>query len=579
MNSLKSTLILVVLIALMGCAPKPDSVAEVSSTPAEIAATLTPTLAATDEPTLAATDAPPTAIPTAAPTFTQIPGCTYGAEFVSDVNYPDGTHIKPGEVFTKVWRFKNSGTCNWDASLELSFAFGTIMTTETKFSVPQAAPGETVELSVQMTAPVATGENVSVWGLVNKTTGAAVGAQPYLRIIVSEDAVSSALPVSGSAVSATSPEGCTDNAEFVADITVADNAVFDAGETFTKTWRMRNSGTCTWGSGYKLVFLDGTLLAANNSYDIPATPPGGTADISVEMTAPTGSGNYVSIWQITAPYGQRFGMEPYLRIVVGQNQQAATSTSPYPWLTGVTFHSRQIYLQGQSYGNRPNVFSKVGDSISFAWHFMWALGEGKANLGSYSDLGPALNYFSTQPLRMGNSFNNPSIASYPGWRAVDLLDPSKAEAGCNGRSPLVCEYETSRPASAIIMIGTNDCTAHTDLAQFEANLRTITQTSINYGVIPVLSTIPHIVGYCNAQDYNTVILTTARSFDVPLIDLYAAMDPLPNHGIDSDGVHPTVPPDNNPANFTGSNLDFGYTMRTLTALQTLDVLWRQVMSY
>jgi hypothetical protein len=57
------------------------------------------------------------------------------------------------------------------------------------------------------------------------------------------------------------------------------------------------------------------------------------------------------------------------------------------------------------------------------------------------------------------------------------------------------------------------------------------------------------------------------------------MDPLPNHGVSEDGVHPSIPPDNNPANFSDDNLRYGYTMRNFTALQALDAIWRQVLSY
>ena len=56
---------------------------------------------------------------------------------------------------------------------------------------------------------------------------------------------------------------------------------------------------------------------------------------------------------------------------------------------------------------------------------------------------------------------------------------------------------------------------------------------------------------------------------------------LPNNGLEADGVHPSYPPDTigqweAAANFVGENLQYGYNMRNLSALQVLDALWRQV---
>jgi hypothetical protein len=51
--------------------------------------------------------------------------------------------------------------------------------------------------------------------------------------------------------------GCTLNGAYVADGTVPDDTGFAPGEVFTKVWRVRNSGTCTWGAGTQLVFAPG----------------------------------------------------------------------------------------------------------------------------------------------------------------------------------------------------------------------------------------------------------------------------------------------------------------------------------
>src|SRR3990172_1995085 len=59
--------------------------------------------------------------------------------------------------------------------------------------------------------------------------------------------------------SATSTPGCTDVEVYVADVTIPNNSTKAAGESFKKTWRLRNTGTCTWTTDYDLVFDSGNI--------------------------------------------------------------------------------------------------------------------------------------------------------------------------------------------------------------------------------------------------------------------------------------------------------------------------------
>jgi hypothetical protein len=105
------------------------------------------------------------------------------------------------------------------------------------------------------------------------------------------------------------------------------------------------------------------------------------------------------------------------------------------------------------------------------------------------------------------------------------------------------------------------------------------ETSIDYGVIPVLSTVPYDQ-FGDVQPYNQIIISMAIAYDVPWMDFYAATWDLRNHGIaEGDGVHPSIPPTNDPANFTPENLQYGHTVRNLLVLHVLDAMWRQVLAY
>ncbi len=101
-----------------------------------------------------------------------------------------------------------------------------------------------------------------------------------------------------------------DRASFVTDVTVQDNTKMSPGQTFTKTWRLKNNGSCTWTSGYALIFDRGDQMGAPSSTQLTTgtVPPGGTVDISVKMTAPNKPGTYQGFFKLKNASGQIFGI-------------------------------------------------------------------------------------------------------------------------------------------------------------------------------------------------------------------------------------------------------------------------------
>lgn len=249
------------------------------------------------------------------------------------------------------------------------------------------------------------------------------------------------------------------------------------------------------------------------------------------------------------------------------------------FLTGLTQHARDIYLAGQARGNRNNVFSKVGDSITVSGQFLFPIGSGQYDLRGYGDLAEVVAHFSSGWARTGNSFYNTSLAAKGGWSSWSVLSPSLADSNlCRyNESPLLCEYRITKPSVALIMIGTNDVMGTTSDA-YRANLRRIVGDTVDQGIIPLLSTIPPFQrsGYeARADELNGIIVAVAQEYDIPVWQFWAALQPLPNRGLAPDGVHPSWSP--GPADFTADNLRYGYTVRNLTALEALDSVWRQCM--
>lgn len=104
------------------------------------------------------------------------------------------------------------------------------------------------------------------------------------------------------------PAGC-DKATFVADVTVPDGTLFSANTAFIKTWRLKNSGSCTWTNSYKLVFYSGEQMSAPTTINVPrTTAPGATVDLTVNMQAPTNNGKYRGYWILSNAAGKLFGI-------------------------------------------------------------------------------------------------------------------------------------------------------------------------------------------------------------------------------------------------------------------------------
>ncbi|MBX3086232.1 MAG: SGNH/GDSL hydrolase family protein [Anaerolineae bacterium] len=248
-----------------------------------------------------------------------------------------------------------------------------------------------------------------------------------------------------------------------------------------------------------------------------------------------------------------------------------------PLRGGVASQVRALVRTGKRLGNRLNVFSKIGDSITAFPYFLVPVGAGGLQLGGYGNLQDTVNFFMTETARTSNSFANHSLGAREAWTTADLLDPAQADGSvCEaGETPLSCELRVVKPSVALIMIGTNDLVVG-DVAGFRSRLTQIIRVVKRAGVVPVLSTIPNRFDpeavLANVGAYNDVIVQIANNQAIPLWNYWLALDPLPENGVSTDHVHPSVPADGNTAVLDDAHLSYGFPMRNLTALQVLDAL-------
>jgi len=243
-------------------------------------------------------------------------------------------------------------------------------------------------------------------------------------------------------------------------------------------------------------------------------------------------------------------------------------TSYYP----ISERVRQIYQQGRQIGNQPQVFSKVGDSITASQPFMIGFGVGAYFLGAYGYLQGAVDFFA-------GSYTRSSLAAYIGITAAGIMDPSWAtDPQCQaGETPLACEYRLNRPSIAIIMLGSKDVQLYR-ADEFQGYMSSIIDYTISCGVIPVLTTFPNDPGYYQneSEAFNAVIRSLAAQYQIPLIDLRPAALALPGYGVGPDRFHLSQRGDSYIDLNNNEQQLYGLTLRNLLTMQMLDSLWRGV---
>jgi Ig-like domain from next to BRCA1 gene len=178
---------IVIIAAVLACnLPSSQQVppAIMTSAALTVQAQLSPTSPPLSTATVTNTPVPFPTLPlsTLPPPVTPTSSCD-NAHFVTDVTYPDNTAVSAGDNFTKTWRFQNYGTCSWTPSYALVFMSGESMSgPSTQALTGNINPGQTVDISVNLTAPSSSGTHVGYWGLRNAS--GVIFAHFYVQIKV-----------------------------------------------------------------------------------------------------------------------------------------------------------------------------------------------------------------------------------------------------------------------------------------------------------------------------------------------------------------------------------------------------------
>jgi hypothetical protein len=136
---------------------------------------------------------------------------------------------------------------------------------------------------------------------------------------------------------------------FVTDVTIPDRTVLAPGAAFTKTWEIRNVGSCTWTTSYALVYVFGNPLGAASPVYLPASvAPGATANFSVNMVAPSVIGHYRSYWRFQDASGNQFGVGSGMITFFADIYVSYSGSTPSnATVTTITAHSPNPSTPGQ----------------------------------------------------------------------------------------------------------------------------------------------------------------------------------------------------------------------------------------
>jgi hypothetical protein len=104
------------------------------------------------------------------------------------------------------------------------------------------------------------------------------------------------------------------NAIYVEDVTIPDETEVDAGQRFTKTWKVKNTGACDWTRAYNLRYGYGERMGGLVTYLTDIVPADDEVDISIQLVAPQRPGTYRGYWVLYDNNGYTFG--EYLSVII-----------------------------------------------------------------------------------------------------------------------------------------------------------------------------------------------------------------------------------------------------------------------
>jgi len=306
-----------------------------------------------------------------------------------------------------------------------------------------------------------------------------------------------------------------------------------------------------------ILFSTSILLAACSASSTP-TP--------VAPSTPTASATLLVIPAETQPATPVAPAETPEPVAIAAVDTRLPPERWQEWPVAPTVSPRmiEIYQQGIAQGHDPTHFSKIGDCQNVASYFLSTFDTpGDYSLGDqYAYLQNTITYFS-------GSWSRLSLSVGPGMNIASVLSPIWADPNqCQaGETPLACEFRVNKPSIAIISMET--WWGEQPAKIYELYMRQLVENVLAQNVVPILATKADNMEGDNS--INAAIARVAYDYEIPMWNFWAAVQPLPDHGLYGDGFHLTFA-----RNFFDDpkRMMFAWPWRNLTALQAVDSVWR-----
>ncbi|MGB1285912.1 MAG: hypothetical protein ACPG7F_05205 [Aggregatilineales bacterium] len=235
------------------------------------------------------------------------------------------------------------------------------------------------------------------------------------------------------------------------------------------------------------------------------------------------------------------------------------------------YNMREIYAIGQSLYRRDNAsIIGVGDCNTAHRYFLKPL-----HADNTDEMGVDMSFAQSDSGRMTvahfeDSFENTWESAHVGYNAFSVLDSftTSSDACDPNETPLDCDIRRYSPVAAFVMFGPNDLNV-LESPQYEAALRTIIESSIAQGVIPILSTFVYSGEYgvpgkvMKSERHNAIIISLAYEYQIPFVNLWRATLDMDYQGIHDDNAHLR---------------NEGLNERNRLAIEVLDVIRREIIA-
>lgn len=223
------------------------------------------------------------------------PAAVDKAGFVSDGSYVDNTRVSGGTSFVKEWTIQNNGTTTWNSGYKIKYSSGGRLSSINEVAISGTVPPNSMyTFRVSMNAPAAMSSDKTYreeWKLVAPSgTSINVGNSSTLWTQIVVPAIQ-----------------LVDGASFKSE-TYPDGTKVNGSTSFTKEWTLKNTGTTTWNSGYKLKYVSGGKMSTSSEIPISGTvAPNSTYTFKVQMKSPAAASTekgYREDWKLVSSSGK-----------------------------------------------------------------------------------------------------------------------------------------------------------------------------------------------------------------------------------------------------------------------------------